>query len=90
MSLYLFAYDIADHRRRHAIAKTLLGYGHRVQESVFELALDAGELDDVRIALATHLTAEDRFDIYPIDDRPDRRRYRWRRAIEPWDAVRLL
>lgn len=37
---YLVAYDIADDHRREQIARVLLDYGERVQESVFWLDAD--------------------------------------------------
>lgn len=37
--LYLVCYDVSDDKRRNRIAKILLGYGDRVQYSVFEVML---------------------------------------------------
>lgn len=37
---YVVCYDIADDRRRERVAKVLLDYGARVQESVFVANLD--------------------------------------------------
>ena len=37
---YVICYDIADDRRRDRVAKALLDYGPRVQESVFVANLD--------------------------------------------------
>ncbi|MDY0059564.1 MAG: CRISPR-associated endonuclease Cas2 [Myxococcota bacterium] len=42
--LYLISYDVADDRRRNQVAKILLGYGSRVQWSVFECELDEQHL----------------------------------------------
>ena len=41
----LVAYDIADEKRLNRVAKTLLGFGDRVEESVFEAWLAAAEID---------------------------------------------
>lgn len=38
--LYLISYDISDTKLRNKIAKTLEGYGRRVQYSVFECCID--------------------------------------------------
>ena len=38
--MYLIAYDISKDRLRNKVAKTLEGYGKRVQYSVFECNLD--------------------------------------------------
>ena len=37
---YLISYDIESDRRRNKVAKTLEGFGDRVQKSVFELNID--------------------------------------------------
>ncbi|OPZ87052.1 MAG: CRISPR-associated endonuclease Cas2 2 [bacterium ADurb.Bin429] len=43
--LYVVVYDLPDNRRRTKLAKVLLAFGDRVQESVFECDLsDAAEL----------------------------------------------
>ena len=39
---YLICYDIPDNKRRAKVAKCLIGYGARVQFSVFEALLDQG------------------------------------------------
>ena len=44
---YVVAYDIADDRRRGKVADILLGWGDRVQFSVFELDLRAADLEQV-------------------------------------------
>jgi len=36
----LVCYDIRDDRRRARLVKTLLDFGHRIQESVFRTSLD--------------------------------------------------
>ncbi|MBK8233100.1 MAG: CRISPR-associated endonuclease Cas2 [Candidatus Eisenbacteria bacterium] len=87
MSLYLAAYDIAADRRRRSVARTLRGYGQRIQESVFEVWLDPGEVAELRLRVAADLEVEDSFELVPIDERGARRRFRWQREIEPWDPV---
>lgn len=37
---YLVAYDICDDKRLRRVAKTLAGFGYRIQYSVFECCLD--------------------------------------------------
>ena len=53
---YLVCYDIADERRLQKVAKTMLGFGERVQLSVFECELDerqyAQMLEDVQRIMA--------------------------------------
>lgn len=46
---YVVCYDIADDARRERVAKALLDYGRRIQESVFLATLD-GELQDRMMA----------------------------------------
>ena len=50
--LVVIAYDIADDRRRAEVAGRLLGWGGRVQESVFECWLNAAELRLLKDTLA--------------------------------------
>lgn len=42
--IYIIAYDIADNKRRLRVAKTQESWGYRIQESVFQLRLDAATL----------------------------------------------
>lgn len=44
---YLLAYDIADDKRRLKIAKACESVAERVQNSVFEAHLEAGELNQL-------------------------------------------
>lgn len=65
--LYIVCYDIADDRRRNRVAKTLLGYGERVQESVFECHLDGTRLKRLQTDLRPMLDEEaDRLRVYPL------------------------
>lgn len=48
MNLYVISYDVPDTRRRTRMADTLLGFGERVQRSVFECILDDGQYHDLR------------------------------------------
>jgi len=64
---YVIAYDIADDRRRHQVAKFLEGWGRRVQESVFECDLSTEELEEVVSHLKALMNAsEDRCHLYRI------------------------
>jgi CRISPR-associated protein Cas2 len=42
--LCVVAYDIAESGRRERVARVLLGYGRRVQHSVFEVDIEPGDL----------------------------------------------
>jgi len=90
MPRYLAAYDISHDARRRAVARALARWGERVQESVFHLRIDADELDDVRLAIGLLLETTDRFDVVPIDDRPDRRQFSWQRVMSIAQPVIML
>lgn len=45
---YVVSYDVPDDRRRLRIAKALLGFGERVQRSVFECLLDDDQMHALR------------------------------------------
>ena len=52
MFVYLVCYDVSDDAVRERVAKTLLGYGQRVQYSVFEVLIHSpAELNELCRAL---------------------------------------
>jgi len=57
--LRIIAYDIANNRRRTQVVRTLEGYGHRVQESVFECHLDTPTYNRLQQEIAQHINLED-------------------------------
>ena len=77
MSLYVVAYDVSCQKRRRRLAKAILKFGSRVQESVFEVWLVPKTLDTFKVTVGSLLAKEDSFSIYPIDERGSRRRIRW-------------
>lgn len=64
---YVICYDIADDRRRERLARALLDYGRRVQESVFLAHLD-DELHGRMMARVVKLVeaAEDRLHVFAL------------------------
>jgi CRISPR-associated protein Cas2 len=65
--LYVITYDITHKKRLYRIAKTLEGWGYRVQDSVFECWLQPGELKKLQKQL--HKIANPVFDkihYYPL------------------------
>ena len=48
---YVISYDIPDDRRRNQLAKTLKGFGTRVQYSVFEAHLNRREYQELKRAV---------------------------------------
>ncbi|WP_205408268.1 CRISPR-associated endonuclease Cas2 [Actinomyces mediterranea] len=64
---YIVAYDIAANRRRNRVAHALQSWGYRIQESVFQLRLETGDLDAVRHKLDSIIdAADDVIHIYPV------------------------
>lgn len=89
MSLYVAAYDIGrDSARRH-VAKLLLGYGRRLQESVFEIDIEPEDVPLLKREIGPWLAAADHFDLFPLDRRRPEHRVRWQRPPYP-DPVQLL
>jgi CRISPR-associated protein Cas2 len=58
-SFYVLAYDIADDKRRVRIARLMESLGERVQGSVFEAYLNAGELQTLLRKVRKVLRAEE-------------------------------
>lgn len=90
MSWYVAAYDMDHPGRRLQVAKVLSQYGHRVQRSVFEVWIETQELREVRRRVGSLLSAEDSFDLFPIDVREPGKRIRWQESPDVHDAVTLL
>lgn len=81
MSLYIASYDIADDRRRTRVARLLLQYGTRIQQSVYELFLDPAELPEFRGELGVLLSVRDHFTLFPVDERGTRATLSWQREL---------
>ncbi len=73
--LVIIAYDICSDRSRARIAKTLMGWGDRVQKSVYECHIDTlSQLNEIKEKIAQHLDIEtDTVRYYTLceNDRPD-------------------
>ena len=64
---WLVSYDVTDDRRREKLAKALLDYGQRVQESVFWLETEDDLGDRIRDRLARIISlGEDSLWIVPV------------------------
>lgn len=77
MSQYIASYDITVDRARGRVADVLLQYGDRIQESVFELCLDEGDMLELMLLVGAQLSTNDRFDLIPIDVHAGRKRLSW-------------
>jgi CRISPR-associated protein Cas2 len=53
------SYDLPDDRRRNKVMKTLEGYGHRVQFSVFECELRPADLEQLKTRLMLLIQPEE-------------------------------
>ena len=58
--MHVVVYDINDDAIRHRIASLLEGFGRRVQESVFECAVDERQLREMTERLRKELRSEDK------------------------------
>jgi len=56
---YIITYDISDPKRLRGVAKTLEGYGVRLQFSVFECLLNAMNLSKAKAALQEIIDASE-------------------------------
>ena len=56
---YIITYDISDPKRLRGVAKTLEGYGMRLQFSVFECLLDSMRLSKAKAALQSIIDASE-------------------------------
>lgn len=66
--MYVVSYDIENDKLRNQIAKTLLGYGKRVQYSVFECNITEKRMRELYQRLSELMTEEENGNIrfYPI------------------------
>jgi CRISPR-associated protein Cas2 len=65
--LWIISYDIADDRRRARLAKALLNFGARLEESLFAAHVDETLGDKLRQTLQKHIhEQEDSAHIIPV------------------------
>lgn len=86
MSLHLAAYDISRDSSRQSVARILLRYGRRIQESVYEVELEPEDVVDLKREIGPWLATTDSFDLFPIDARRTRSRVSWQRDPYPPDV----
>ena len=65
MYLLVF-YDISDAKRLRQVAKTLLNYGTRIQNSVFEMKIKQKEVNKLQKQLEKIIKGKDRVHYYPL------------------------
>ena len=64
--LVVVIYDVADNKRRLKIAKTLKGYGKRVQKSAFECIINRKQYDTMIQKLVASVDETDLLRVYRI------------------------
>lgn len=64
-SRFLITYDITDNAKRLKLSKLLQDYGDRVQKSVFEADLSAGEVAEILRRAASLVASTDSLRLYP-------------------------
>ena len=65
--LHIACYDITDDKVRNQVSEGLLGFGTRIQESVFELLLDEELYAKLMQMISKiHLATEDKVRIYQV------------------------
>lgn len=87
MSLYVAAYDIRDDNTRERVARVLFEFGERVQRSVFLVWLEPEEVGELRRRVGAQLITDDRFDLFPVDERGTRTRWSWQRPPTSYEGV---
>ncbi|MGR5243180.1 CRISPR-associated endonuclease Cas2 [Vibrio sp. PNB23_22_6] len=71
---FVICYDISDRRARYHVEKELLGYGERVQYSVFECRLSQAEFLRLRATLVSYIADSDKINYYRLCSHCQRRR----------------
>lgn len=66
---HLVAYDVRDAKRLRRVAKTLEGYGERIQYSLFRVHVNRQSIEKLRWELSEILTDDDDLLIIPLCDR---------------------
>lgn len=94
--MYVVAYDIPDDRRRARIAKTLEGYGDRLQYSVFVVVARPAKLVRLRDSLAAKVVPrEDSIAFFDLGMHDEKRLERavtfigQKRDVTPSDVIVL-
>lgn len=63
----LVMYDISDNKRRTKLAKLLLGYGVRIQKSVFQCELTSDKYNKMCRQIRPHIHEEDALNIFKLN-----------------------
>lgn len=91
--LYVITYDITSTRRLKKVANFAMGFGRRVQKSVFEARLGNKEHEKMLRGLKRLVTEQDRLVVMPVTAEGERKILRLgmaARAEPPGDEVIFL
>ncbi|MGR5243179.1 CRISPR-associated endonuclease Cas2 [Vibrio sp. PNB23_22_6] len=89
--IWLVSFDISDNKRRRRAVKTILGYGNRVQYSVFECLLRRKELRRLQRQLKHIIEPTDRVLYYPLCGKDVLTRYADGQGEVHWpDALHII
>lgn len=66
---HLMTYDVREAKRLRKVAKTLEGYGERVQFSVFRVRATATVLEKIKWEITQIMKGDDHFLVIPLCDR---------------------
>jgi CRISPR-associated protein Cas2 len=92
MKTWIACYDVGTKRarQRRKLATILLGYGSRVQMSVYELMLTGPEVEELVQEVSALLKLdEDRFALYPLPDQ-QKARVQYLGPMEPYELPPVL
>lgn len=90
MPWLVITYDISDDRRREKVARLLLHYGDRIQQSVFTASMEKNDQDELRAQLAVLLRPGDRCEMFPVDQRLREFWVSWKDDVEEYSAIRVF
>ncbi|MFN7932981.1 MAG: CRISPR-associated endonuclease Cas2 [Bryobacteraceae bacterium] len=82
---YLVSYDVREDKRLRRVAKTLEGYGVRLQDSVFRCQLTERGMEELRWKLSQLMKEEDDLLVIGLCEACSRK-VRSRTARTPWDT----
>jgi CRISPR-associated protein Cas2 len=88
--LYVLTYDITHDASRLRVAELLLGYGRRVQKSVFEADLTPADVQAIRRAVANCLRETDSFRLYPLCGACAARQQHLGAELPPEESLRIV
>jgi CRISPR-associated protein Cas2 len=87
---FVVSYDISHDRRRQKVARILLRFGMRIQESVFLVNLDSDQKIECRRELGMLLSKGDLLEFFPIDTRQQDHCFAWQQQTSLPPSVLVI